>query len=199
MFGIGGFNPVSLLATAALGPAGGLIAQLASQVLSQAAQQLIQNVGDQMGLPQSAIEMAQAEFTGRAGDLPGTARNLDEALDAFGEEAGASPADIGRLQRDAADQLRYAAVEASQSEEAREAKAGGKGGSWLLAMARALGAAADRKADKLEAMSAGLDKAKPSETAEFQAETQEFNLLMSAMTSTLKTLGESMNTMAKRN
>lgn len=66
-------------------------------------------------------------------------------------------------------------------------------------MARALDAAADRKAEKLEAMSAGLDKAKPSETAEFQAETQEFNLLMSAMTSTIKTLGESMTTMAKRN
>jgi outer membrane murein-binding lipoprotein Lpp len=199
MFGIGGFNPVSLLATTAFGPAGGLIAQLASQVLSQAAQQLVQNMGDQMGLPQSAIDLAQSSVASRYGDIGGAAQNLNDSIERLGQETGASPSDIGSAQRDAADAIRYAAVEASQSEEAREARAGGKGGSWLLAMARALGAAADRKAEKLEAMSAGLDKAKPSETAEFQAETQEFNLLMSAMTSTIKTLGESMTTMAKRN
>ena len=47
MFGIGSFNPISLLATAALGPLGGIVAQLATQVLSQMGQQVIQQMGQQ--------------------------------------------------------------------------------------------------------------------------------------------------------
>lgn len=195
MFSLNAFNPISLLATAALGPMGGILSQLASQVLTQVVDQIVQQTGERLALGRGDIDAAR--------DLNNASRGsegrLNDALSAFGEHVGASPSDIGRLQRDTADAIRFAAIEASQSEEAREARAGGKGGSWLLAMARALGAAADRKAEKLEAMSAGLDKAKPSETAEFQAETQEFNLLMSAMTSTIKGIGEAMTQMAKRN
>ena len=198
MFGIGGFNPVSLLATAALGPAGGIIAQLATQVFSQFNQQLIQQMGQGMGLPQSAIDLAQGSYTSSLGDVHGTAQNLDQALQAFGEEVGASPADIGDAQRSVQDLLYKTAEDALQTDEAREAKAGGKGGGWLRALARALGEAADKAAARLEQQAQGLDNASPSQSAEYSADAQAFGMLMNAINTAIKAIGEALNTMARK-
>ena len=75
MFGID-LNPVSLITTAMFGPAGGLIAQLAQQVVSQFGQQLLGQIGQGMGLPQSAIDLAQSSYSAANGDMQGTASNL---------------------------------------------------------------------------------------------------------------------------
>lgn len=198
MFGINGFNPASLLATAALGPAGGIVAQLASQVFSQLGQQFLQNLGQQMGLPQTAIEMAQGSFASSSGDIQGTASNLNEAIDSLGRETGASPADIGDAQRAVDKIMQQGAIDAAQSDEAKEAKAGGKGGSWLLAIARALGAKADRLADKMEMQAENLDEGKPSDSAEFQATSQQFSMLMGALTTSIKTIGEALSQTARK-
>lgn len=194
----GGLNPVSLLATTMLGPAGGIIAQLAQQVVSQLGQQLLQNLGDQMGLPQSAIEMAQGAFTGSMGDVMGSAQNLDEAIAAFGEEAGASPAQIGDAQRMVQDLLRQAASDAMETEEAKDAKAGGKGGGWLRALARALGESADKAAADLEKKAGKLDNASPSESAEYSADAQAFSMLMNAINTAIKAIGEALGSVARK-
>ena len=44
------------------------------------------------------------------------------------------------------DLLQQAASDAMETEDAKDAKAGGKGGGWLRALARALGEAADKAA-----------------------------------------------------
>ena len=194
----GGLNPVSLLATTMLGPAGGVIAQLAQQVVSQLGQQLLQNLGDQMGLPQSAIDMAQGAFAGSMGDVMGSAQNLDEALQAFGEETGASPAQIGDAQRMVHDLLRQAASDAMETEEAKDAKAGGKGGGWLRALARALGESADKAAADLEQKAGNLDNASPSESAEYSADAQAFSMLMNAINTAIKAIGEALGSVARK-
>ena len=194
----GGLNPVSLLATTMLGPAGGIIAQLAQQVVSQLGQQLLQNLGDQMGLPQSAIDMAQGAFAGSMGDVMGSAQNLDEALQAFGEESGASPAQIGDAQRMVHDLLRQAASDAMETEEAKDAKAGGKGGGWLRALARALGESADKAAADLEEKAGNLDNASPSESAEYSADAQAFSMLMNAINTAIKAIGEALGSVARK-
>jgi hypothetical protein len=70
-------------------------------------------------------------------------------------------------------------------------KAGGSGGGWLLAMAKAMGKLADAKAASLDAKIQALpEDAKPGQMLEVQAESQEFSLMMNAFTNVLKTLGE---------
>lgn len=194
----GGLNPISLLASTMLGPAGGIIAQLAQQVVSQLGQQLLQNLGDQMGLPQSAIDMAQGAFAGSLGDVGGSAQNLDEAISAFGQESGASPAQIGDAQRMVQDLLRQAASDAMETEEAKDAKAGGKGGGWLRALARALGESADKAAEALEQKAGKLDDASPSESAEYSADAQAFSMLMNAINTAIKAIGEALGSVARK-
>ncbi|MCH4891542.1 MULTISPECIES: hypothetical protein [unclassified Sphingomonas] len=198
MFGIGGFNPVSLLATAAMGPMGGIIAQLATQVVSQIGQQFIQQLGQQMGLPQSAIEMAQGAFSSSFGDVQGTARNLDEAIEALGNEAGDTAAQIGQAQRDTFDQILDLARESAESEDARSARAGGKAPGWLMAMARSLGSTLNKLGDEMEQVSNQIKDGKASLSTEFTVLGQQFSMVSNASGTTLKAVGEGMANMARK-
>lgn len=199
----GSFNPINLVssvALAALTGGGSLYAQLAAQVVSQFGQELIQNMGQRGGMPQMDIELAQADFTSRYGDVQGTANNLSDAVAAFGQQTGASPADIGDTQRMVQDLLHRTAADAMESEEVKDARAGGgkSGGGWLRAIARAMGEAADKTADKLEKDARGLDNAKPSESAEYSADAQAFSMLMNSINTAIKSIGESLGTMARK-
>ena len=194
MFGVN-FNPVSLLATAALGPMGPL-SQLALQVVSQMGQSLIQQMGERLNLPQSVIDLAQGDYAAARGDIRGAANNYSDAIEQLGKQSNASPAEIGDLQRRANDSLREAARNAADMAEGSSGKSG-KGG-WLRALAHALGKVADKQAADLEQRAKGLDGAKPSETADFNADTAAFNLLMNAINNTIKTIGESLGQMARK-
>lgn len=194
MFGVS-FNPVSLLATAALGPMGPL-GQIAMQVVSQMGQSLIQQMGERLNLPQSIIDLAQADYAASRGDIGGAVSNYNDAIDQLGQRTGASPSDIGDAQRQTNDTLREAARTAADCADASSGK-GGKGG-WLRALAHALGKIADKQAADLEQRAQGLDGAKPSETADFNADTQAFNLLMSGINNAIKTLGEALGNMARK-
>ncbi|PCD03198.1 hypothetical protein COC42_01890 [Sphingomonas spermidinifaciens] len=205
MFGIGGFNPVSLLATAALGPAGGIVAQLATQIISQMGQQIIQSMGNQLGLPQSTIDMAQGAFAGANGDFAGQFRNADEALQAFGAEYGASPAEIGNAQRVSNDFIRDIVDQMSQSEDFKEAKANPKGKAgvpgapgWLMAMATVLGEKLDELAADMEQRAATISEKDPSSSAEFGVVSQQFSMLMNATNNAIKTIGEALAGMARK-
>lgn len=199
MFGIGGFNPISLLATAALGPMGGIVAQLASQVMSQIGQQFIQNLGQNMGLPQSSIDFAQAGLAANYGDFRGSAQNLDEALSAFQQGANLSPSEAGEADRAIQDMLRDAVMNQSDREEVREAKAGGRsGGGWLRAMAEALGKKLDAAAHEMQDLANKIDKEDPSTTTDFQVASQEFNMLMNAANTAIKSIGEAMANTARK-
>lgn len=208
MFGLNAFNPVSLLATAALGPAGGIVAQLATRVFSQVGQQLIQQVGQNLGLPQSTIDMAQASFAGSHGDIQGFAGNLGQGVNASIDEAGlafgASPADIADQQRATQDFIRDTIDRMSQSEEFKEAKQGrGKGGAggaqgWLMAMAKVLGQQLDKLGEDMTDMASRITKDTPGLSAEFGVVSQQFGMLMNATSNAIKTVGESMGRMASK-
>ena len=197
MFGID-LNPVSLITTAMFGPAGGLIAQLAQQVVSQFGQQLLGQIGQGMGLPQSAIDLAQSSYSAANGDMQGTASNLMDAVDQLGQASGASPAEIGDAQNAIQKLLNQQANDAIESDEAKEAKAGGKGGGWLRALARALGEAADKTAKKLEQDAKKLDNATPSQSAEYAADAQAFSMLMNSINTAIKAIGEALSSIARK-
>lgn len=212
MFGLGSFNPVSLLATSMLGPIGGVVAQLAQQVFSQIGQQLIQNLGQNLGLPQGVIDLAQASFAGSTGDFQSAFSNVDEAIDAFGQATGASPTDIGNAQNGIQDILRNFVEDMSQSEEFKEAKnSGGKGkggavggaGStgapgWLMAMAQALGEELDRLGEDMQQRAESLKGDDASASAEFGVVSQQFSMLMNATNNAIKTIGEAMANTARK-
>lgn len=208
MFGLDSFNPVSLLATSMFGPIGGVVAQLAQQVFSSFGQNLIQQLGQNLGLPQSTIDLAQSSFAGSIGDFQGAASNLDEAVANFGAGTGASPAEIGSAQNSFQSLMQNVIDQMSQSEEFKNAKAsGGKGGSaggvqgapgWLMAMAQALGRELDRLGDEMSSRAESLSGDDPSASAEFGVVSQQFSMLMNATNNAIKSVGEAMANTARK-
>jgi hypothetical protein len=80
-----------------------------------------------------------------------------------------------------------------QAREEQEQAVGGSGGGkkgWLRALAQALGKVADKAAKELETMGKNINKENPSEMLDYQAATQEFNLMMQTFTNAVKTIGE---------
>ncbi len=92
----------------------------------------------------------------------------------------------------------------------------GSGGSWMLAIARAMGKVLGEKAsrmvelsEKIQGLSSGSGTGDASKMAaaaetqrlntEFQATGQEFNLLQTTFSTAIKTLGEGMASVARRN
>lgn len=195
---LGSLNPISLLATAALGPVGGIVAQLATQVLSQVGQQVIQQLGQQLNLPQSAIDMARGSFASTFGDVQGAATNAEEAIASLGRETGASPSDIGSAQRDTDRAINDFVSTLSEGREFAEARAGGKGGGWLMAMATVLGKQLNGMARDMERMAGQISKDTPDLTAKFGALSQQFGILMNATTTAIKTVGEAMANTARK-
>ena len=196
--GLGGIG--ALVGTMLGGPLGGVLAQLMTQAVSAVAQQIVQQAGDAIGAPQSMIDMAQGHVAGALGDPEGAGRNLEESIEAYGKEVGTTPSQIGDVQRQVSEQIQKAGEEAMQTDEAKEAKAGGAGGKggWLHALAQALGKAADKAAADLEQKASKLDGATPSQSAEYSADAQAFGMLMNAINQAIKTIGESLNTVARK-
>lgn len=201
MFGIGGFNPVSLLATAALGPLGGIVAQLAQQVVSQLGQQLIGQLGQQLGLPQGIIQDAQQNFTDQlTGFQGGSANSTDEAISQLGEAFNASPAEIGQAQSDFQDALAELQNNLAGGDDVKDARAGGTGkaAGWLMAMAKELGGKMDSMAKDIEKLSKKADGKNPGASTEFTAMSQQFGILSNAAATGLKAIGEAMSNMARK-
>ena len=107
----GGFNPISMVSQLAMGVMTGgtsLIAQLAMQIVSQVAKEVIGQIGQQLGLPKPAIDAALGAFDAASGNAAGAAQNFAGAaggsvadiLSAFGGQQGASPASIGQATRE---------------------------------------------------------------------------------------------------
>ena len=179
---------------------GGLGKAASFNLVSSFGQSLIQKIGDLMHLPQPMIDAAQGAFAAASGDPLGAATNAFEAGQGFAEAAGkglSEAADIGRQVEDAITKI---AADIAGGQEAKDAKAGGKGGSWLMAMARALGQKADKLADEMQDMADKMKSSgsKPSDSLEFSAKSQEFSLFMNAANNALKTAGESLTTAARK-
>lgn len=189
-------NPTNV-ALAMTGPTGWL-AIAGKTLLSSVGNQLIQNLGQDLGLPQSVIGMAQGVFAAYMGDDQGAIQDVTGAAQDFAQTLGASPVDQGNFASDINKALGNASASIAGGEEMKEARAGGKGGSWLMALAEALGQKLDKMADDMNSMASQISDDKPSLTTLFSAKSQEFGILMNAATTAIKTIGDGLSAAARK-
>ena len=211
-------NPATLFQLA-MGPAGW--ASLAIKTIGMAiAQQVIQQIGQKLGLPQSVIDMAQTAFSAASGQPGAGVQSISQSVAGFAAQAGLSALEQGRLERSANDSVDRMVSAFGKSKAQTEAEEE-TGGSWLVAMARALGKVMDAKAqqikDKSDSISklAGQDVTKDkngslsadsqknqnklsSETTLLQAYPQEMSMISNAAVNSIKTVGEAQSTIARK-
>lgn len=218
-------NPATLFQIAA-GPAGW--ASLAMRTIgSQLALNVIQQLGQRMGLPQPMIDVAQAAFAQSAG-MPGIARQeMRQAVSAVADQFNLSPRQESQMFRESMDALmrvqdgirRGGLGEEEGTQEGR--------GSFLVAIAKALGQAMDQKAAQMEKLAGEITAATSdsragfingvdgnrqgnsgavsaettkisSKTALLQAYSQELSMLSNAATNVIKSIGEANVTNARK-
>lgn len=216
----GGFNPINMVSQVALAVATGgtsLVAQIALQLATQIGKEIIQQLGSQLGLPQPIIDAAQGALEMAAGNPAGAAAEYQQAANSsmqLVEQAGTlfqqSPAQIGQAQREVQstqddftqNMILQQALNGGTDEDGNVRGVGSRGGSskgsWLMMLAEALGNKANAAANELAQRSEALDWKDPKQSTDFQALTQQFNMLMSAITSSIKTVGEGMTTAARK-
>jgi len=194
MFGIN-LNAVSLLSTVALGPAGGIGVQLATQLFGNMSQQLLQGMGERLNLPQTDISAAIGSHIGFGGP---SNQDLQSSINDMGQRTGASISDIATAQRETQATLDNVLNELSQGDDVKDAKAGGKGKGWLMALAEVLGAKMDDLADRMGSMAREISDGAASKSSEFTVLAQEFGLVMNAANTSIKTIGEAMNNTARK-
>jgi ABC-type transporter Mla subunit MlaD len=195
--GIGGSSMFGIFLNAAsLTTPYGWAMMAAKQLMMQFGEQLIQQIGDKLGLPQGMIDMAQGAFRAQVGDFQGAARNLQEAVQAFGESVGADQRQIDEANADLDNMIANAATQ--MAERGKDAMKGGGAKSWIMAIAIAMGKQIDKKAKEMQGMADKITDKTPSLTAKFSAASQEFGIMMNALTTVIKTLGEAMANTARK-
>jgi len=236
VFGIGGGGGplggiVNLALQGALGVATGgaslLVTTALKGLMMSIGDQLLQNIGQQLGLPQSAIDLAQAAFHGAAGDPGGAMQNIGEASQGLGLAAGLDQFGTGEIERNAfniVDQLQKNVQERlengsdedgnvrgnAKTRAAGSAAVGGE--SFLVRLALALGKAIDAKMDEQLKIAGEIDDAKnkaeggdkgadsniTQQGAKLTALGQEITILSNALNTALKSIGESVSTLARK-
>lgn len=191
-------NPTNL-AMLAMGP-GGWAALAAKTLMSAVGQQVIQQLGEKLGLPQSTIDLAQGAFCASIGDTRGATRNIGEVVSGIANQTGASPFEAASAERELSDIVDKMSTSLAESREAKEARASGGGKSWLMAIAEALGRTSDKLAKEMDDMSKTLGEGenKSSQNLKFGAKSQEFSQFFSSANTVIKTLGEALSQGARK-
>jgi biopolymer transport protein ExbB/TolQ len=197
-------NPVSL-AQLAMGPAGW--ASLAMRTIGAAiAKEVIQQLGQQLGLPQGVINMAQNAFSAATGTTGGPA-SIAEAVAGLAQQFGLSPSQQGELtraaQNDSRDMFEKLAEAFQSGKEKAEAKKSSKDGrSWLQAIADSMSTVLDKKVEDMDKMAQALDKQgtnrSTKSSTDLQVAGQEFSYLMNSTSTVIKTIGEGLSGMARK-
>jgi isopenicillin N synthase-like dioxygenase len=200
-------NPMTI-AQLAMGPAGW--ASLAARMIIQAVgQQVIQLLGQKLGLPQGMIDIAKTAFSASTGGVNG--QTIGEAVQQATEGLGFSPMQQGQIARDMsqkaeniAEKLFQASREGSERAKTDGAKDGKTGkGNWLRAIAEVMAASMDKKIEEMQQLAQAYDSQskdnKSTKTmTDLQVATQEFSYLMQSTTNMIKTIGEGLSTMARK-
>ena len=212
MFGISGSNLFSMAAEIGVGAMTGgtsLAVEMAAQtVVKSVVSEAIQLAGQQLGLPQSAISDAQTAATGAQGDLGSVA---DEASSA-GQQFGLSPFEQGQFSQSAqsatqslSQMLLDGVRSAGNQTDGTHGTHGKSGGmSVLMAIATAMGKVMDDKLNSMasQAQQLGSTSQQSSQygqlTSQIQAESQELSMLSSAVSNSIKSIGDAASTMAKK-
>ncbi|WP_020410904.1 hypothetical protein [Hahella ganghwensis] len=217
-FGIGGFDLSSVASmamnVASLSNPAMFAARCCGGGLLQAGEAVIQNLGEMMGLPQHSIDFAQGLFNQAFGNTAGAASNFQEAYQGLLESL--SPTDAARVQGQIGDAAQGAAEEIQNGgdfsdlvgrqiqEEGTSGCEGGKGkGNFLQALAKALGTVLGEKAEKMMDSLEKLEGAEEGKEfsqaqAEFSADSQTFSMMSNLTNTVIKTIGEALNTAARK-
>ncbi|NLS25187.1 hypothetical protein S2M10_01500 [Sphingomonas sp. S2M10] len=198
-------NPISL-ASLAMGPAGW--ASLAVRTLGAAiGQQVLQQLGEKLGLPQGMIDIAKSTFSTAIGGAPGS---IADAVSTVGSGIF-SPAEQGAMAREMSNQadsiaekLFTASREGSdraKTDSSREGKIGS--GNWLRAIAEVMAQSMDGKIEEMQSLAQTYDSQSKSNKStktmtDLQVATQEFSYIMQSTTNMIKTIGEGLSTMARK-
>jgi hypothetical protein len=206
-------NPATLMQLA-MGPAGW--ASLALRTIGTAImQQVIQQVGQKLGLPQSIIDIAQTAFSAASG-TQGMPNTIAGAIGQLAQQFDLSPKQQGELQRQANTALEQFTKDAlegkNNGEDAPSNLRGGKAESFLVAFAKALGKAMDSKMNRMMDVSRTIDKETQAAnssggkrqavvgelSAELQGLGQEVGMLAQAVANSVKSIGEAASTLARK-
>jgi hypothetical protein len=203
MFGIN-LNFASMISQIALAAAtgGASIAMQAAMrmVVSSIAQQVISQLGRQMGLPPAVIGMAQQAFAAASGSEG--AGSLNTAIEALGQLTGSNPAEVGQAQREGNEIVKQ--MVESILKRARDGGSDEDGASGpesrLMKLAKAMGKLLDKKMDQMIAVGAKMDKSEKQGalSAQMQALGQELGMISNALNNTIKSIGESNTTLARK-
>ena len=214
-------NPATLLQLAT-GPAGW--ASLAMRTIGTAiAQQVIQQLGQKLGLPSSVINMAQQAFSATSGTGDLGQQTIRQAVNGLAKQFNLSPVQAGQLEQSSnasAEKITSKLIQITIDEEGEVSAKGGKL-SFLVALAKAMGKLMDAKAAQMQKVSTeisnavdgskageinGVDGSKnssestklSSQTALLQAYGQELSILSNAFSQTAKSFGEANTTNARK-
>ena len=217
-------NPMTL-AQLAMGPAG-WASILAKAVISAVGQQVIQQLGQKLGLPDGVINLAQQAFSGAMGggnalggalggaNAAGRALSIADAVGQVAQGLNLNPQQEGQLARDtneiAQQSTKRLVDQLVESEEFKSAKNGAKGGksgeSILMRIAIALGSLADKKMGEMDKLAQQIGATKDGKNqnkiteqgAKLQALGQEMSILSNALTNVIKSIGEANSTIARK-
>ncbi len=209
-FSIGGFlgsvvNPVSLMQLA-MGPAGW--ASLAVRTLGAAiGQQVLQQLGEKLGLPQGVIDIAKSSFSAAVGGAPAS---IADAVSTVGNgifspaQQGAMTRELSQQAENIAEKLFTASREGSdraKTEGSRNGKVGS--GNWLRAIAEVMAQSMDSKIEEMQSLAQTYDSQSKNNKStktmtDLQVATQEFSYIMQSTTNMIKTIGEGLSTMARK-
>lgn len=200
-------NPTSLFQLA-MGPAGW--ASFAMRTIgSQIAMNAIQRLGQQLGLPQFAIDMVQATAANQMG-MPGLARReMNQVIQGLTDQFNISPRDQIGLERAAEFDINEFVQQMERAVERGRSRGGARtrgGNSLLEVIANAMIAAMDNKADQMMGLARQMDNVKHKKgqtdsiqiNTQLQVATQEFAMMMNATNNMIKTIGEGLTTMARK-
>lgn len=218
--GIGGggnlFSSIASIALqGALGVATGgaslLVTTALKSVMLAVGDQVLQQLGQQLGLPQSVIDIAQAAFHGAAGDPGGAVQNITEASEGLASAIGGGAFEAGEIERGAQTSVQDIVAQANEAaNRSREDQASGEGvtgggrgkDSLLVAIAKAMGKVIDSKmgqmADKTEQMGSAKGEKYGQLSAEVQALGQEISMVSNALNNAIKAIGEASAQLARK-
>jgi hypothetical protein len=174
------------------------------------------------GPDNDVIELTQA-FNAALNKKP---ENLDPKFQAAATESAEQLKDYVKVAKDQADKLENGGTQAPQDKKrlqqakdefteslrslnqaAKEAdsnysSSSGSGKSWYMTLAKTLGLAANKVADKLQKLAdkvaSASDEDKPDVQTELQGTAQQFTYIMSAVNNVISTLGQAANTMLSK-
>lgn len=186
------------------------VSNMLTSVVGQAVSGAVDQLCKEAGMPKFVADLVKDVIKSV---LPEQMKPSDpDCDDAAQQDFGDAVKQLGQdLQKSIVD-FAKSIMDLGNDRDAEGSKGGGKGGksgaSWLVAIAKAMGAAAGEHAKNLvdlskqiEAKSGATGDAAKEVTglqAEFQAESQMFSMLQSAFSNAIKSIGEGMSQMARK-